>query len=114
MLFGSFRTGTERLVSEIIKNQTIDTSPSKKVIFGNEISLLNLRPPEPEKNLGRSGRFRQKGHSGEQDFLDRLSKDIPIYLPQDYKVNKASSHQMAESDVKARQAALELEGLTNW
>lgn len=65
MLFGSYRSGTERLVSEIVKNQTIDTSPSKKVLFGNEIALLNLRPPEPEKNLGRPGRFRQKGHAGE-------------------------------------------------
>jgi hypothetical protein len=65
MLFGSFRTGTERLVSEIVNNQSIDTSPSKKVIYGNDISLLNLRPVENEKNLGRPGRFRQKGHSGE-------------------------------------------------
>lgn len=114
MLFGSFRTGTERLVSEILKNQTIDTSPSKKVIFGNEISLLNLRPPEPEKNVGRTGRFRQKGHSGEQDFLDRISKNTPVYLSQDLKINKASSYQMAESDVKARLAAIELEGLSQW
>jgi hypothetical protein len=61
MLFGSYRTGTERLAEAVIRNQSLDTQPSKKVELGNEIALLNLRPPEPEKNLGKPGRFRLKG-----------------------------------------------------
>jgi hypothetical protein len=83
MLFGSYKTAAEQLVSDLVKNQNIDTSPSKLYLVGNDIAILNLRPNEPEKMIGRSGRFRQKGHSGHQDFLDRLSKETPLYLQQD-------------------------------
>jgi hypothetical protein len=58
MLFGSFRTGAERLVSEIVKNTNLDTSPSKKFLLGNDFAMLNLRPSEPDKFIGRPGRFR--------------------------------------------------------
>jgi len=46
MLFGNYRTNTERLVSEIVKNSSLDTSPSKLNLFGNQMSLLNLRPDD--------------------------------------------------------------------
>ena len=64
MLFGSVRSGTERVVENIVKNLELDTSPSKKYILGNDLAILNLRPEEPEKLLGRNGRFRQKAQSG--------------------------------------------------
>lgn len=109
MLFGGYKTGTERLVQQIVvNNQSIDTTPSKLQDFGNDSALLNLRPEETEKHVGRSGRFRQKGVSGEQRFLDRLTQFTPIYLPQDKATNRAVSYQLAESDVKARQARIAL------
>ena len=80
MLFGSVRSGTERVVENIVKNLELDTSPSKKYILGNDLAILNLRPEEPEKLLGRNGRFRHKAQSGTLMFIDRLSKEIPIYL----------------------------------
>ena len=100
MLFGSYRTGTERLVSEIVRNQTIDTAPSKKYLLGNDIAILNLRPAEVDKVVGRNGRFRQKAHSGEQRILDRMRNDVPVYLSQDAGVNKQAHMQLAETDIK--------------
>jgi hypothetical protein len=47
MLFGSYKTGTERLVQQIVvNNQSIDTTPSKLQDFGNDSALLNLRPED--------------------------------------------------------------------
>lgn len=109
MLFGSYRTGTERLAEAVIRNQSLDTQPSKKVELGNEIALLNLRPPEPEKYLGKPGRFRLKGQSGEQLFLDRLTRVVPSILTPDLKAKFAAANQMAESDFKMRQISLEAE-----
>lgn len=60
MLFGSVRSGTERVAESIVKNLELDTSPSKKYLLGNDLAILNLRPEEPEKLLGRNGRFRHK------------------------------------------------------
>ena len=64
MLFGSARSGTERLAENIAQNLTLDTSPSKKFLLGNDIAILNLRPNEPDKLIGRPGRFRHKAQSG--------------------------------------------------
>jgi hypothetical protein len=60
MLFGSVRSGTERVAESIVKNLELDTSPSKKYLLGNDLAILNLRPEEPDKLLGRNGRFRHK------------------------------------------------------
>lgn len=64
MLFGSARSGTERVVESIVKNLGLDTSPSKKYLLGNDLAILNLRPEEPDKLLGRNGYFRHKAQSG--------------------------------------------------
>jgi len=64
MLFGSPRSGAERVAENISKNLSLDTSPSKRYILGSDIAILNLRPNDPDKIIGRPGRFRQKAQSG--------------------------------------------------
>jgi hypothetical protein len=91
MLFGSPRSGAERIAESIHKNLTLDTSPSKKYLLGDDIAILNLRPNDPDKLIGRPGRFRQKAQSGTQRFLDRMSNEVPLYLHPDLTLKKAST-----------------------
>ena len=44
MKFGGHATGTERLAEVIIRNQSIDPSPSRRTIAGSDEKVLNLRP----------------------------------------------------------------------
>ena len=91
MLFGSPRSGAERVVDSIKKNLNLDTSPSKRFLMGSDEAILNLRPNDPDKQVGRSGRFRHKAQSGTQRFLDRVSREFPLYLNPDLAQKKAST-----------------------
>ena len=59
MIFGTnYKTGPERVADSIIKNINLDTSPSKRTILGSESAVLNLRPVEQERQIGKPGKFR--------------------------------------------------------
>jgi len=46
MKFGGYATGTERLAEVILRNQSLDPSPSRRTLIGNEVKVLNLRPDQ--------------------------------------------------------------------
>ena len=63
MKFGSYQTGTERLAVSIIQNQGLDTSPTKRTSLGSDQKVLNLRPDDQTRMLGRPGHLRVKAQS---------------------------------------------------
>ena len=60
MKFGGYATGTERLAEVILRNQTLDPSPSRRTLIGSDVKVLNLRPELQDKFLGSPGHFRIK------------------------------------------------------
>ena len=64
--------------------------------MGSDEAILNLRPVDSDKWVG-SGRFRFNAQSGTQRFLDRKSREFPLYLKPDLELKKASFLQLAES-----------------
>ena len=60
MKFGSHQTGTERLAESILLSQALDPSPSKRTELGSDIAILNLRPEDKTRMLGRPGHLRVK------------------------------------------------------
>ena len=82
MKFGSYQTGTERLADSILKSQALDPSPSKRTALGSDEAVLNLRPVDETRMLGRS-HLRVKAQSSIQEQLDRMSMERTKVLPLD-------------------------------
>ena len=83
MKFGSYQTGAERLAYSILKQQALDPSPSKRTVVGSDIAVLNLRPEDHTRMLGRPGHLRVKAQSSIQEQLDRMSMERPRVLDPD-------------------------------
>ena len=60
MKFGSYQTGTERLAESIMHSKGLDPSPSKRTLMGSDEAVLNLRPEDNSRMLGRPGHLRYK------------------------------------------------------
>ena len=63
MKFGSYQTGVERLAESIMKQNGLDVSPSKRTALGSDVKVLNLRPVDQSRMLGRPGHLRVKAQS---------------------------------------------------
>ena len=79
----NFQTGTERLAQSILNSGTLDPSPSRRTMIGSDVAILNLRPVDTSRMLGRSGHLRVKAQSGIQQRIDRMSMERPRELPID-------------------------------
>ena len=83
MKFGSHQTGAERLADSILQSQNLDPSPSKRTALGSDLAVLNLRPEDQSRMLGRSGHLRVKAQSSIQQQLDRMANERTRVLPLD-------------------------------
>ena len=88
MKFGSYQTGTERLADQIMQSQGLDPSPSKRTALGSDQKVLNLRPEDHSRMLGRPGHIRLKAQSSIQQQLDRMSMERTKVLPVDHNLSK--------------------------
>ena len=97
MFFGpNHKTGVERIAESIIKNNQLDTSPSKKTLTGSDSAVLNLRAQDPHRVLGRPGRFRHGPQSSRQSLIDRLSRQVPTQLSRDLSLDHLVKEQACE------------------
>ena len=56
----NFQTGTERLAQSIMLSTSLDPSPSRRTQVGSDEAVMNLRPEDTAKMLGRPGHLRVK------------------------------------------------------
>ena len=99
MKFGSYQTGTERLAVSIMQNQGLDTSPTKRTALGSDQKVLNLRPEDHTRMLGRPGHLRVKAQSSIQQQLDRMSMERPKVLDVDPGLSKAYRNNTIEHGI---------------
>lgn len=100
MKFGSFQTGTERLAQSILQSQALDPSPSKRTQLGSDIAVLNLRPEDQQRMLGRPGHLRVKAQSGIQQQIDRMSMERTKVLPLDPSLSKLYRRNTVEESLQ--------------
>ena len=70
------------MADSILRSQVLDPSPSKRTALGSDVAVLNLRPVDESRMLGRS-HLRVKAQSSIQEQLDRMSMERTKVLPLD-------------------------------
>ena len=86
-------------------------------MIGSDVAILNLRPVDTSRMLGRSGHLRVKAQSGIQQRIDRMSMERPRELPIDphlsqlYKKNGIEKTLQAKPDMNIKTSE-DLENVT--